>query len=78
MDTKHIQELVKVNSVGEVQLYNAKITSDVLKGLRFPPYTKTINLSQNQITTLEGVRKQSDNKQGDNKRSDKKQSDNQN
>ena len=55
MDAKHIQD-IQLNSSGEVQLSNAKITSDVLKGLRFPPYAKTINLSQNQITTLEGVR----------------------
>jgi hypothetical protein len=56
MDAKHIQELVKVNLLGEVRLYNEKITSDMLKGLIFPEYAESIDLSLNQITTLEGVR----------------------
>ena len=58
MDAKHIQDIqerVKVFQ-GEVRLHNQNITSDVLKGLHFPPDTKSIDLSQNQITTLEGVR----------------------
>ena len=59
MDAKHIQDiqdLVKVNLLGEVRLYNEKITSDALKGLIFPEYAESIDLSRNQITTLEGVR----------------------
>lgn len=59
MDAKHIQDIqerVNVNFLGEVRLYNAKITSDVLKGLIFPEDAESIDLSQNQITTLEGVR----------------------
>lgn len=62
MDAKHIQDIqdiqerVNVNLLGEVRLYNAKITSDVLKGLIFPEDAESIDLSRNQITTLEGVR----------------------
>jgi Leucine-rich repeat (LRR) protein len=58
MDAKHIQDIqerVNVNFLGEVRLYNAKITSDVLKGLIFPEDAESIDLSRNQITTLEGV-----------------------
>ncbi len=47
---------MKLNFVGEVRLYNENITSDVLKDLSFPEGTKSIDLSHNQITTLEGVR----------------------
>jgi len=39
----------------EARLSNQNITSDALKKLSFPANTKTIDLSHNRITTLEGV-----------------------
>lgn len=38
-----------------LELYNKKITTKSLQGVRFPPGLKELNLEQNQITSLDGV-----------------------
>jgi|Laugresu1bdmlbsd_1035121.scaffolds.fasta_scaffold27627_3 hypothetical protein len=52
---RHI-DLVKLSSFGHAYLDNQNITSDMLKGLHFPPKTERIDLSRNKIREMGIVR----------------------